>query len=594
MYEYGLIGNCQISALISKKGSIDWLCLPRPDDPPVFGKLLDPNGGSFSIEMIGPAESTQKYIVNTNILQTIVTQADGQKIEITDFCPRFLQYGRVYRPIALFRIIKPLVGNPIITISCNPIQGWNKTPLKAIRGNSHLRYEYRGDDLRLTTNMSLTYLTEGTAFAIIEPLCFALTWGHGIEDDLPRVTSNFLEQTLQYWQSWVKSCSIPSSYQMETIRSALTLKLHCYEDTGAILAALTTSLPEEHGASRNWDYRFCWPRDAYFTLSAFYNLGQYEEMEGFLRYLLGIAEQSYYLKDQLRPVYRLDQSVPSGEEEHSNWAGHKDSAPVRSNNQAAEHVQNDIYGEMLLILAPIFLDERFQHLRNQHIQKLLFQLVNSCKKMISKPDAGLWEFRNGWKVHAFSNLMCWAGINRANKFRASGILKFPGHNLEEAEAFALQELMLSVKNGVMRSSTDDNSALDASLLLLPMLGYPDKVISSNTVSAITNNLVFCDENNKSYPGFYYRYTHQDDFGAPKSAFTICSFWAIQAMIKLNRKEESKEIMQMVMGAANHLGLFSEHFIPSIKAQRGNFPQAYSHVGQINASFSISDRWEDVL
>ncbi|MBF0363368.1 MAG: glycoside hydrolase family 15 protein [Oligoflexia bacterium] len=592
MYEYGLIGNCQISALISKLGSIEWLCLPRPDDPPVFGKILDPDGGEFSVELSEKFDGVQKYLPNTNVLQTILTQEDGQKIEITDFCPRFYQFARVYRPIRLFRIIKPLIGNPIVRIKCSPINGWDKKYLKLIRGNSHIRFEYRGDDLRVATNMSLTHLTEQKYFSVLEPIYFGLTWGHGIEDDLIRVTNSFLEQTIGYWNSWVKHCSIPSSYQRETIRSALALKLHCFEDTGAILAALTTSLPEEEGKDRNWDYRFCWPRDAYFTLSAFYNLGQFHEMEDFIKYILGIAEQSYYKKDQLGPVYRLDQTFPLPEITFKNWSGYKNSSPVRSNNQAAEHIQNDIYGELILSLTPIFLDERFYHLRNETIQKLLGQLANSCIKNISKSDAGLWEFRNGWKIHSFSNLMCWAGINRAKKIKDHGHMKFSNIKLDDAENYVLAELSKAVKDGVMRNGIEDDS-FDASLLLLPILNYPDSDICKQTVNKIVEELSFKDQTGKS-SGFLYRYLRNDDFGLPQSAFTICSFWAVQALAKTNQHIEAKRIMNEIMSSSNSLGLFSEHFVPNKNQQRGNFPQAYSHVGQINAAFSISDSWDKVL
>ncbi len=277
-----------MSALVSEMGSIDWLCLPRPDSPPVLGKLLDPEGGHFSVEAMGEYSGSQSYLPNTTILITTLTGKDGSQFKITDFCPRFYLHGRMYRPMMLFRIVEPVAGSVSLKVRCKPVNGWEKEYLHPTRGNSHLRYEYGGDDLRLTTNMPLTYLCEETAFSLKEPLYFALTCGLGVEDDLVSVAKRFLVQTTEYWNTWVKHCSIPTLYQKETIRSALTLKLHCYEDTGAILAALTTSLPEEAGSTRNWDYRFCWLRDAYFVLSAFHKLGHFEEMEGFLKFLISI------------------------------------------------------------------------------------------------------------------------------------------------------------------------------------------------------------------------------------------------------------------------------------------------------------------
>ena len=354
MYPFGLIGNCQIAALVGKDGSIDWLCMPRPDSAPVFGKLLDPNGGHFSIRGMGKTSSQQAYLPNTVILVTTITNEDGSVFKITDFCPRFYQHGRMYRPVALFRIVEPVRGSPSICVSCRPVNGWDKEGVRGIRGNSHLRYEVRGEDLRLITSMPLTYLCDEIPFALKEPIYFGLTWGSGVEEDLVQLALRFLKQTVDYWNTWVQHCSIPTLYQKETIRSALTLKLHCYEDTGAILAALTTSLPEENEAGRNWDYRYCWLRDAYFVLSAFHNLGHFEEREGFLKFILNIAEKHEHSREKLRPVYRLDQSLPVPEMEHLNWEGYRGSKPVRSGNQAAEHVQNDVYGEMVLALSPVF------------------------------------------------------------------------------------------------------------------------------------------------------------------------------------------------------------------------------------------------
>ncbi|NJL25797.1 MAG: hypothetical protein HC902_11890 [Calothrix sp. SM1_5_4] len=301
----------------------------------------------------------QYYVENTNILVTEFEDADGARFRLTDFCPRFQQYGRMYRPIALFRIVEPLSGTPVISVQCDPVSGWSKQPLQCVRGNSHLRWEARGDALRLTTNMPLTYLSEKMPFELNGKIYLALTWGSAIEDDLAQVSEAFLGKTADYWLTWVKHCSVPTLFQKEVIRSALALKLHVFEDTGAILAATTTSLPEEIGKERNWDYRYCWLRDSYFVLSAFHNLGQFEEMEGFLKFLLGLASKREQAHSRLAPVYDLSQNLPLPETIHHAWKGYANSTPVRSQNQAAEHVQNDVYGEMVLTLAPIFFVRAF-------------------------------------------------------------------------------------------------------------------------------------------------------------------------------------------------------------------------------------------
>jgi GH15 family glucan-1,4-alpha-glucosidase len=593
MYPYGLIGNCQASALISTQGSIDWLCLPRPDSDPVFGKLLDPDGGSFSISAADSTNITshQFYLENTNILITEMSDPQGNRFKITDFCPRFEQYGRMHRPMSIFRIVEPLVGAPFIRVSCKPIQGWNKQPAKAIRGNSHLHFEFREDTLRLTTNMPLTYLCEENAFQLKEKLYFALTWSTGIEDDLGQVSERFLQQTEVYWRTWVKHCSIPTLFQRETIRSALALKLHCYEDTGAILAALTTSLPEKIGGERNWDYRYCWLRDSYFVLSAFHNLGHFEEMEGFLKFFLDIAHQRKESRDRLAPVYTLSRELPLPEVVHPNWVGYKNSGPVRTKNQAAEHVQNDVYGEMILTLAPIYFDERFIHLRNQHHEDLLENLAFLCDDSISKMDAGLWEIRNKWQEHSFTNLMTWAGLERISQIQKKGFLSHLTLDVEQSKNRAFQGVMNGVHNGSIRNSPTEHS-FDSSLALASMLHFPETAINLKTIEEIQKNLA-CEDSEKK-ANFFYRYLRKDDFGKPDSAFVICSFWVIQSLARLGKTQEANDLLHGMIEAANHVGLFSEHYLPSSHQQLGNFPQAYSHVGMINATFSVSPPWSNIL
>jgi GH15 family glucan-1,4-alpha-glucosidase len=591
MYNYGLIGNCQTAALINSNGSIDWCCMPRPDSAPVFGRLLDEDGGHFSIEPAGGGNGNPRYRPNTNVLVTDITCNDGSTYRITDFCPRFEQYGRIYRPIAVFRIVEPLHGTPVVKVACRVVTGWEKHAVRPVRGNSHLRFEIGADHLRLTTNMPLTYLCDESPLALQQPLYFALTWGEGLEDDLIDVSRRFLEHTTNYWRTWVKHCSIPSLYQRETIRSALALKLHCFEDTGAILAALTTSLPEEDHQGRNWDYRYCWLRDAYFVVSAFNSLGHFEEMEGFIKYLLGIAHSHESSRERLRPVYTLDQSLPLPEKEHSNWRGFRGNAPVRSFNQAAEHVQNDVYGEMILTLAPIFFDERFQHLRGKEHEDLLEYLAQLCVRNIGKPDAGLWEIRNGWREHSFSNLMSWAGIERLIRIRDAGYLKNFTVDLAAAKSSAEHALKRAVIGGALRNGPGDDSS-DAALLQLALVRYPDRALCENTVTTIWNDLKLNDT--AAGQAFLYRYRRHDDFGRPGSAFLICSFWLVQALAKTGRLAQATAVMNEALRAANPLGLLSEHYAPERTLQLGNFPQAYSHVGQINAAFAVSPPWSDVL
>lgn len=592
MYEYGLIGNCQITALINKQASIDWLCLPQPDSPPVFGKLLDPNGGEFSFSLENQVSSEQKYIHNTNILETTLTDKNGASVRVVDFCPRFNQYGRIFRPYYLFRIVEPVKGTPILKVKCQPVNGWEKEIVPASRGSNHLRFNIRGESLKLTTNLSLTYLADETPVPVLEKLYFALTWGSSLHDDLKETSERFFLNTQLYWRHWVQHCSIPTLYQNQTIRSALALKLHCYEDTGAILAGLTTSLPEEFGGERNWDYRLCWLRDSFYVLSAFHQLGHFEEMEGFLKYLTHLALKMAPEEDGLKPVYKLDQKLPLPETNLDNWEGFRGSKPVRFNNQAAEHIQNDVYGEMILTLAPIFFDERFEHLRTKETQNLMARLGKLAANSIQKPDAGLWELRDGWQEHSFTNMMSWAGLERITRIKKMGYLKESNFPFEEHLQRAEYALRGAVVEGSLRNGPKDPS-YDSSLLQLPLVNFPDKELSYRTVHNIGKNLTY-KMNGNSYPSFLYRYIRRDDFGEPKSSFMICSYWLVQALAEVGEHSKARMVMDDLQKAGNYLGLFSEHFCPDSGHQSGNFPQAYSHVGQILGAFAVSPPWKEIL
>lgn len=592
MYDFGLIGNCQISALVGSDGTVPWLCFPRPDSPPVFGSLLDPDGGFLRSAPMEYSSSRQNYLKNTNILTTDFECADGSQVSLTDFCPRFEQHGRMYRPASFFRIIRPEAGAAKIKVSCRPVLGWEKTPATPIRANSHVRYEYPEGMLRVATNMPLTYLLEEESFLLQEPIFIAVLWDSPLEADLKQVSLDFLERTERYWQRWVKHCSIPSLFQEDVIRSALTLKLHCYEDTGAIIAATTTSLPERIGGERNWDYRFCWLRDAFFTLNAFYHLSHFEEMEGFLRFILNIVNY----EDDLSPLYSLDLKTPTQELQHANWAGYANSRPVRSNNAAADQVQNDVYGELILALSPIYLDERFHHLRSPHLDKTMRWLANRCCESIGKSDAGIWELRGVRLEHSFTNAMCWAGIDRT--IRMAETQKLPSTDpsflgkLHSSLALASSRIGAAARNGVVGNSPGD-ATLDASLLLLPILRFPDKEVCEKTTAAIASGLR-AGATSPDDEHLLFRYRRADDFGTPEDPFVICSFWLAQAYARLGHREKGIQILNSLKSCANHLGLYAEHYSPATRTQLGNFPQAYSHVGLVNAAFSVSPSWMEVL
>ncbi|HEX5646650.1 MAG TPA: glycoside hydrolase family 15 protein, partial [Nitrospira sp.] len=254
-------------------------------------------------------------------------------------------------------------------------------------------------------------------------------------------------------------------------------------------------------------------------------------------------------------------------------------------------VQNDAYGEMILTFTPIYFDERFVDLRTRDLDGLLAHLAKLCIRSIGQPDAGLWEIRNGWREHAFTNLLSWAGLERLERITQAGFLGSLSLDLTNARIHAAEALLRSVHDGAVRNGPSDVS-YDAALAQLPIMGYPNRQLCEATVVQIAHALALPRAGEET--GFFYRYVREDDFGKPEAAFVICSFWIAQALARLGRMPEARSILDRVLSAANHVGLFSEHFIPSTNTQCGNFPQAYSHVGLINAAFAVSPPWSDVL
>jgi GH15 family glucan-1,4-alpha-glucosidase len=582
----GLIGNCQLSALINHNGEIVWCCLPRFDSEPVFSTLLDEKeGGRF---LVGPADGEigeQSYVDNTNILQTRFETPTGS-FRVIDFAPRFVQYDRTFRPTQIFRIIEPIEGSPRIRVICEPRLGWSKATPTRVSGSNHVRFEGFDSQLRLTTNIPISYLG-GQAFTLTEQRHLVLTWGTPVEEPLRPLSARFLAETQRYWQRWVKQCNVPPLYQNAVIRSALALKLHCFEDTGAIIAAMTTSIPEAAGSGRTWDYRYCWLRDAYYSLSAFRLLGQHEEREDFIHYLLNIAGGSPDLN--LKPLYCVDGTPGPEEKILENWAGFNGEKPVRVGNGAATHTQNDVFGEMVLALVPIFLDERFNADRTPVALELIERLARKAISVAGQPDAGIWEYRTEWKPQTFSNLMCWAAADRMARVYSQHA---PANEPEfrAASDRIREEIIAKAWCPAINSfgATYGGCDLDASLLQMAYLRFlplDDPRIASS-IKAIRKGLANGD--------WLFRYQLDDGFGLPQVAFIICTFWLIEALADSGQTSEAKAVMDRVYSVFSGLGLLSEDYETSNMRMWGNFPQAYSHVGLIHAAFAASPPWADVL
>jgi GH15 family glucan-1,4-alpha-glucosidase len=583
--DLAIIGNCSYNALV-RNGSVEWLCWPRPDSSFVFGPLLDrEQGGAFVIEGIDADEPTQEYVENTNVLRTVFRTKTGA-FELLDFAPRFQLFERHFKPQMLVRILRPISGEPRARIRCKPVYEYGLIHSKSWRASNHIEYTGFPAPLRLTTNVPLTYVEDERPFLVERDCHLVLTWGEPLQAGLEENAERFLERTLDYWRRWVKGTRVPRDFQKEVVRSALVLKLHQYEDTGALLAAATTSLPEHPGSGRTWDYRYCWLRDSYFTLHALERLGHSEEMELFLGYLRNLCEER---DSVLQPAYRISGSPEAPEQELEHLSGYDGDGPVRIGNQAFEHVQNDVYGEMVLAISRLFLDARFVGEVPPHTAaEMVRELLDQIRERLEEPDAGPWEFRGTTKLHSFTVLMHWAGARRAAEVAEA--LEAPelaeaARELERGAEEILTTKCWSDEIGAL-TQVAGGTALDASLLLAVQLGYlrPDDPRTTSHVDAIRKGL-------EVEGGLLRRYTAPDDFGHTEATFTVCTFWLVEALAMLGRTDEASQLFERLLRLDNGLGLYSEDILPGSLEQSGNFPQTYSHVGLINAAFRLSRPWD---
>jgi GH15 family glucan-1,4-alpha-glucosidase len=583
--DLGLIGNCQVSALVERSGSIVWCCLPRFDSEPVFGKLLDEAGGEFSIAPAAGGLGRQRYVANTNILETEFDTPEG-RFRVTDFAPRFMQNERMFRPTQLVRIVELLDGAPAIRVRCAPTLGWSKQAPAVLAGSNHLRFEGFSAPLRLTTDAPVSYLG-GQPFVLTRKLHFVLAWGPPVEEALAPLCDRFLAASLRYWQRWVKHCNIPPAFQQEVIRSALALKLHCYEDTGAIVASMTTSIPESAKSGRTWDYRYCWLRDSYYVLDALRLLGHFEEREHFIQYLLNVTASAPEL--DLKPLYRVDGGSDLDERVLPNWAGFNGDGPVRVGNAAAAHRQHDVFGELVLALTPIFVDDRFEQERSPATLALVERLARRAIAVAGTPDAGIWEYRKAWQPQTFSSLMCWAAAERmtriAQRHQPAVATEF-GVAAKRLHADLINHAWSETRNSFV--GEHGGSDLDAALLQMAPLrflpGDDPRLVA--TVDAIRHDL--------ARDGWLMRYRNDDGLGVPSVAFVICTFWLAEALAVTGRVADARAIMSRIGDVLSPLGLMSEDCEVASRRLWGNFPQAYSHVGLIHAAFASSPRWADFL
>ncbi len=587
--DYGIIGNCQSAALINKQGTIEWCCMPNFDSAFVFASLLDKEkGGSFGIETVGEYQLEQKYMNKTNILITTFTR-DGDSFALIDFMPRWKEDAVTYTcPCDVVRYLRHISGAPVIRIKYNPKPGYAKyEPTTEVHGRYIKTYTTDGqyESVYLYSDISLDDVAAGSEITIEKDQYLLLSYNQKIvSPDMDYVRLSY-QKTKAYWMDWAAHGRLPDRYRAYVERSALTLKMLACQKSGAVLAAVTTSLPETIGGVRNWDYRFCWIRDASMTISVMARINHPNVVRRFLSFILDIIP---YKDDKIQIMYGIHGQRNLAERELDWLGGYEDSKPVRVGNDAWHQKQNDIFG--------ILLDAIYQSLclfkgdmrSMDELWTIVRTLARHVEEQWQEPDKGIWEFRSNDRHFVFSKILCWVGADKASRIAA--MFDMPKYVTK------YRTMANTIRSDVMKKGINSDGCLaqaygmtylDASNLLAEPYGFlsAKDPIYIRTVEKSYERL--CNN------GLMYRYRNEDDFGLPESSFTVCSFWMIRALWKTGKKELAEKMFEDILSHTNHLGLLSEDMDFTTKRLLGNFPQAYSHLALIDNAFTLSGQEKEI-
>lgn len=587
--DLGVVGNCRFAALIDRDARIVWSCFPRFDGDPIFHSLLGSSNdsGYCAIDIEERVHSEQFYENNTAILVTLLHGKQGS-VRVTDFAPRFWWRDRVFFPAMLVRRLEPVSGSPRIRIRMRPCFDYGATAPSHTFGSHHIRYVGSASALRLTTNAPIDYVLEETLFNLNHPIVLLLGADETLSEGVMQTADSFEERTRNYWLQWAHRLALPFEWQEAIIRAAVTLKLCAYEPTGAIVAALTTSIPEAPNTERNWDYRYCWVRDAYFVVRVLNRLSAMRKMENYLGWLMNIVASS--ADGHIQPVYGVGLESVLTERIVPALPGYRGMGPVRVGNQAYQHFQNDSYGNVILGVAQAFLDRRLLSPPRRADFLRLEELGRRAVDLYDKPDAGMWELRSRARVHTTSSLMCWAAADRLS--RIAQHIGEPERardwreNADRIKQIILERAWSSKRNAFVESF--EGEFLDAGVLLMTEVGFlePNDPRMVSTIREIEKHL--------ARGPHLFRYEAPDDFGAPQTAFNTCSFWRIDALTRMGRVEEARDYFESLLACRNRLGIMSEDIDPKTGEAWGNFPQTYSMVGVINCATRLAQSWENAI
>ncbi|MCX2836660.1 glycoside hydrolase family 15 protein [Salinimicrobium sp. MT39] len=582
--DYGLIGNCKSAALISKSGSLEWCCLPNFNSASVFAKLLDKNkGGHFSFEVSPEYTVTQKYLRKTNILCTTFT-SEAAAFQVIDFMPRYREEdGTFYTPPDVVRYIHLQKGKPKIKVNYQPRLDYAREETFTENHRYYLKsFTKKGtyDSLYLYTSLDLDRVLNGEEITLEDNAYFLLGYHEKLrEQNLERAYLKF-QRTKTYWMNWSESTTKFPFYDEAVNRSALVLKAMSYQKTGAVLAAVTTSLPETIGEVRNWDYRFCWIRDASMVIKVMTSLGHRESAESFLQFIIDLIPNK---NEKLQIMYGINGEKELTEHILTHLEGYEGSKPVRIGNAAYIQKQNDIYGILMEVIYQQFLRFETSLGNSEELWTIVRGIVRIVEEHWKQPDKGIWEFRTEERHFTFSKLLCWVAVDRAVKI---GEILRNGINDQKWKDLR-QEIYDDIYhrgwNEEVQAYTQSYGSkdLDASTLLMENYGFI-KAKDPRYISTVK-----ATERELSYNGLLFRYKNKDDFGTPSSSFTICTFWFINSLYKIGEKEKAMKMFDQLLSYSNHLGLFSEDLDFKTKRLLGNFPQAYSHLALIETAMNFS-------
>lgn len=583
--DYGIIGNCRSAALVSKYGSIDWCCLPIFDSASIFAKLLDTEiGGSFEVLVDDNYTISQAYIEHTSILVTTFTNGTDT-FEINDFMPRYCKVkGGIYTPPEIIRYLKLKSGKPKFKIKYDP-----KLEYASAATDIQIKNDFiisvtntkKFDSLFLYSNLDLEKIINQESITLNQDAYFLLGYNEKIfVPSLKDINADF-ERTKVYWLIWSDKSSVYPMYNKEISRSAITLKLLSYEKTGAVLAAATTSLPETIGEVRNWDYRFCWIRDASMVVRVVNELGHKKMAKKYLQFIIDLIPDK---DEKLQIMYGINKEKKLEEYFLDHLSGYENSRPVRVGNAAYNQKQNDIYGILMDVIHIQLINFKNDIENSEELWNVTKGIAWLVRNHWKEKDKGIWEFRTEERHFTFSKVLCWTAIDRAIK--VADILGKKNRSIlwnELAEEIR-KDIMDNAWNEEVQAFTQfyGSKDLDASILLMEKYGFIEAhdIKFVKTVKAIEREL--------SNNGLVYRYKNNDDFGLPTSSFTICTFWFINSLYKIGEEEKAVKLFDQLLSYGNHLGLFSEDIDFQSKRLLGNFPQAYSHLALIETAINLSN------